>query len=478
MKSNKIRFILNNAVKEVDFNTSNFRPSATLLNYLRSFSHTKGVKEGCAEGDCGACTVVVGELDGQRVKYYSVDSCLVFLASVHGKQIITIEGLERHEGNQTYLHPVQQSLINHFGSQCGFCTPGIVMSIFALYKSHPYPNRNDVIQSLSGNLCRCTGYEPILNAALDVCSNLQSDHFDTNEKWVIKTIEEIKRKQPAIYITTEKQLYFLPETLQDAIELRESNPQAKIVNGATDTAIRQNKFHEYIDEIIDISAVPELKILKKEPTGFYIGSGVTIELLKPFAIKYVPTLTPFLNVFASQQIRNVATVGGNLATASPIGDLIPLLTAHCARVEIISPTENRWVDIGEFITGYRKNCLKSNELVKGIFVPKIDENITIKSFKVSTRRQLDISTVSLSARIELNMEAIQSIVLAYGGMAETVKRAKNTEKFLLGKPLNRETIEKSMKFISHDFTPISDARASVDYRLTAARNLLLKLVCE
>ncbi len=477
MSNNRIKFILNNTVKEVDFNTSNFRPSTTVLNYLRSFTETKGVKEGCAEGDCGACTIVIGELtENNSIRYYSVDSCLLFLASIHGKQIITIEGLERKLNNATVLHPVQQAMIDHFGSQCGFCTPGIVMSIFALYKSNAYPNRNDVVQNLSGNLCRCTGYEPILNAALEVCSNLQPDHFDANEKSVVKTLEEIKRKQASVTVTVKSQTYYLPETLLEALEIKESNPTVKIINGATDTAIRQNKFHEYLEEILDISGVAEVKTLSKQPTGFYIGAGVTIETLKVFATKNIPTILPMLNVFASHQIRNVATIGGNLATASPIGDLIPLLMAHCARVELVSSNGSRWVEVQEFITGYRKNCLKGNELVKGIFIPKIDENVVIKSEKISTRHQLDISTVSLCARIEIEMDAVKSIILAYGGMAEIPKRAHKTEAFLHGKTIKRETIEKAMKFIPDDFAPISDARASLDYRLTAAKNLLLKLL--
>lgn len=479
MSNNRIKFLLNSTIKEIDFNTSSFRPSTTVLNYLRSFSETKGVKEGCAEGDCGACTIVIGELtENNSIRYYSVDSCLLFLASIHGKQIITIEGLERKLDNETLLHPVQQALIDHFGSQCGFCTPGIVMSIFALYKSNAYPNRNDVVQNLSGNLCRCTGYEPILNAAVEVCSNLQPDHFDANEKNVVKILEEIKRKQASITVSAKSQVYHLPETLQEALEIKESNPTVKVVNGATDTAIRQNKFHDYIEEILDLSSVSEVKLLSKQGNGFYIGAGVTIEALKTFAKKSIPTILPMLNVFASHQIRNVATIGGNLATASPIGDLIPLLMAHNARVELVSSSGSRWVDVQDFITGYRKNCLKSNELIKSIFIPKVSENITIKSEKVSTRHQLDISTVSLSARIEFEVDAVKSIILAFGGMAEVPKRALKTEAFLHGKTLNRNIIEKAMEKIGDDFTPISDARASAEYRLVAAKNLLLKLVCE
>jgi xanthine dehydrogenase small subunit len=477
MSSNRITFLLNDKIREVDFNTSNFHPSTTVLNYLRSFSNTKGVKEGCAEGDCGACTIVLGELDSSyRIRYYSADSCLLFLASVHGKQIITVEGLERKVGNETVLHPVQQALIDHFGSQCGFCTPGIVMSIFALYKTKAYPNRNDVVQSLSGNLCRCTGYEPILNAALAVCSNLQPDHFDANEMQTATILEGIKNKQSTISIRTKDQNYFYPETLNEAFDIIDSNPTIKVVNGATDTAIRQNKFYEYLENILDISAVQELKLLLSEPSGYYIGSGITIESLKGYASKHIPTLLPMLDVFASNQIRNVATVGGNLATSSPIGDLIPLLMAHKAKIEIISSSGSRWADIEGFITGYRKNCLIQNELIKGIFIPKIEEGTFVKSFKVSTRHQLDISTLSLSARIELEEDEVKSIILAFGGMAEVPKRAAKTEAFLLNKPWSIDTINKASVHIADDFKPISDARSTVEYRLQAAKNLLLKLL--
>lgn len=477
MSSNRITFLLNDKIMEVDFNTSNFRPSTTVLNYLRSFSNTKGVKEGCAEGDCGACTIVIGELDSSyRIRYYSADSCLLFLASVHGKQVITVEGLERRVGNETVLHPVQQALIDHFGSQCGFCTPGIVMSIFALYKTKAYPNRNEVVQCLSGNLCRCTGYEPILNAAIAVCSNLQPDHFDANEMQTATILEGIKNKHCSLSIRTKDQNYFYPETLQEALDIIDSNPEIKVVNGATDTAIRQNKFYEYLESILDISAVQELKLLLSEPSGFYIGSGITIESLKGYATKHIPSLMPMLDVFASNQIRNVATVGGNLATSSPIGDLIPLLMAHKAKIEIISSNGSRWVNIEDFITGYRKNCLHSKELIKGIYIPKIEEGTFIKSFKVSTRHQLDISTLSLSARIELEEDKVKTIILAFGGMAEVPKRATKTEAFLLNKAWTIDAIKKASANIGDDFKPISDARSSAEYRLQAAKNLLLKML--
>jgi xanthine dehydrogenase iron-sulfur cluster and FAD-binding subunit A len=289
-------------------------------------------------------------------------------------------------------------------------------------------------------------------------------------------LEGIKNKHCSLSIRTKDQNYFYPETLQEALDIIDSNPEIKVVNGATDTAIRQNKFYEYLESILDISAVQELKLLLSEPSGFYIGSGITIESLKGYATKHIPSLMPMLDVFASNQIRNVATVGGNLATSSPIGDLIPLLMAHKAKIEIISSNGSRWVNIEDFITGYRKNCLHSKELIKGIYIPKIEEGTFIKSFKVSTRHQLDISTLSLSARIELEEDKVKTIILAFGGMAEVPKRATKTEAFLLNKAWTIDAIKKASANIGDDFKPISDARSSAEYRLQAAKNLLLKML--
>ena len=480
MKTNILKFVLDGKIVEIDFTKTNFRPSTTVLNYLRSLPGHRGTKEGCAEGDCGACTVVVGELsEGNKISYKTVDSCMMFLASLHGKQLITVENLAQQKGTETILHPVQKAIVEKHASQCGYCTPGVTMSIFGMYKSNVQPTRENIVGTLSGNLCRCTGYESIFNAAKSSCSDKKSDHFTENEAEIIELLKKIKSGGLSLEVKHPKQEYYLPENLKDTAAIRKNIPDAFIINGSTDTAIKQNKKHEFIEKILDISAVPELKEIKVEPNGFYIGAGATIEQVKIFAENSIPELTPILSVFASQQIRNMASIGGNICTASPIGDTIPLMFALKAKFEITSADQNRWVDAEDFIVGYRKNCLKPNELLKGIFIPNIENDTRIVSEKVSNRRDLDISTVSLAMRIKTGKDGIiQEIILAYGGMAEVAKRAANTEKQLVGKKPTRENIMRAMEQISNDFKPISDARANKEYRISVAGNLLLKILGE
>jgi xanthine dehydrogenase small subunit len=477
MITNTLKFVHKSRVVEIDFEKVNYRPSTTVLNYLRMQSDLRGTKEGCAEGDCGACTVVIGEAGSDNHIYYkAVDSCMLFLPALHGKLLITVEDLATYNGVETILHPVQKAMVDEHGSQCGFCTPGIVMSLFAFFKSDLAPSRENIVYALSGNLCRCTGYEPIINAVKLACSMRQHDKFDEKETELVKLLKSIDWKRHTLTIETPLQQYFMPSTLAQTVELRSSKPDAQIINGSTDTAIRQNKTHEYLPKIIDISAVDELKTIREIESGYYIGSGVSIEKLKEWSLNKIPHLLPILNVFASLQIRSVATIGGNLCTASPIGDLIPMMFALRARFEIIGKNGNRWVDAENFFIGYRKNCLQPDELLKGIEIPTIPEGVVVKSEKVSNRRDLDISTVSLAARLEIDSKNIvNEVILAFGGLAEVTKRARNVENFLLGEEWTREVVEAAIKLIHNDFTPISDARSSKEYRIIVAGNLLLKI---
>lgn len=475
--SNILKFVLDSHIVEIDFSKTNYRPSTTVLNYLRNTPGHRGTKEGCAEGDCGACTVVLGELSNDnKIHYKAVDSCMLFLGSIHGKQLITVENLAQRNGSETTLHPVQVAMIQDHGSQCGFCTPGIVMSLFAFHKSNLEPTRENVINALSGNLCRCTGYESILKAAKATASLRQPDYFDVNEPKIIELLSSIKPKDDALEITHSKQKYFLPANLNAAVHFKSQFPTCSVINGATDTAIKQNKKHEFLTEILDLSSVDELKGICETNEGFYIGAGTSIESLKSFAESKIPELNPMLSVFASQQIRNVATIGGNLCTSSPIGDLIPLMFALKAKFEIVSKNGNRWVNSEEFITGYRKNCLQINELLKGIFIPFLGSGVIFKTEKVSNRKDLDISTVSIAARVQLDSNNLVSdIILAYGGMAEVTKRAKHVEQFFLGKSWTLDTAKSAKELIANDFMPISDARAEKEYRKLVAENLLIKL---
>lgn len=477
---NTIKFLLDDNIVEIDFSKEKYlKPTTTVLNYLRSLGNHKGVKEGCAEGDCGACTVVLAERGADRkLKYKAVDSCLIFLPMIHGKQLITVENLAKRKNHKEIHHPVQEMMVNSFGSQCGYCTPGFIMSLFALYKNHNNPSREVIEDSLSGNLCRCTGYQQILEAAFNACNRNGIDHFSENEDLTLKILKEIGRNNTMIMLSTEKQTYFRPFTLDDALMLRKHYKNAVVINGATDVALKQTKRHEFIPEIIDISGVDELKIHDEEESGIYFGAGMSLEKMKYLCEKEYRSLYDILKVFGSMQIRNAATIGGNVGSASPIGDTLPVLIAYKAKVILQSSKSKRELLIEDFIKGYRKTDLKPDEIITSVFIPKPEKNVMIKSYKVSKRKDLDISTVSLSSRLLSEKGIVKEIILAFGGMAETPKRASITEELLMGKQWNRKNIESAMKILYTEFSPISDARASAEFRRVAAKNLLMKFYLE
>ena len=468
--SSPVSFVLDGKLVEAKFDlSSGLKPTTTVLNYLRSLPDHKGVKEGCAEGDCGACTVVLGELIEGKIRYRSVDSCLLFLPMLQGKQLITVENLRLSNG---LLHPVQQAMVDSNGSQCGFCTPGIVMALFALYKNTQSPTRAEIDEALTGNLCRCTGYKPIIEAAAAACVRGGIDGLTNSEAEIVKKLTPIQGK--SIQIKTDRQEYFRPATLSEALTLKQKHPKAAVICGATDVALRVTKNHEVIPAILDLSGIEELKTISEDATTLRIGAGVTLSDLMP-KLNGFTALREMLSVFGSQQIRNLATLGGNLGTASPIGDTLPVLIAYGAKVGLQGADGAREVALDGFVTAYRQTLRKPDELIVSIVLPKPRPRAIVKSYKVSKRKDLDISTVSGGFKVELSTtKGVALITLAYGGMAERVKRATATEQFLIGKRWERETIEQAMLLIDREFTPISDARGGAEFRRIAARNLLLK----
>lgn len=471
--SSKISFVLDGEIAEIDFSENKFlSPTMTVLNFLRSLPNHKGVKEGCAEGDCGACTVVLGELNEDGgVDYKAIDSCLVFLPMLQGKQLITIENL----GTSANLHPVQKAMVDTDGSQCGYCTPGFIMSMFALYKNHNNPDRETIDDCLTGNLCRCTGYRPIVEAAEISCVHDGLDQFTDEESEIAPLLTAMKIASETLQLESNGQSYFVPNSIEAILQLRKEYPEALLVSGATDLALKVTKQKQLLKQLIDISQVEALRQYEETADDLVLGAGLSLEEVKALSSENFPALFDTLAVFGSLQIRNLATLGGNLGSASPIGDTPPILMAYDASVVLHGLDGERTLKLKDFITGYRQTELSNNEIISKIIIPKVKDGSFVKWYKISKRKDLDISTVSAGFRIKLSEDqTVEELELIYGGMAAMTKNADNTVQALVGKKWTRENVEEAMNFIDKDFTPISDARSSKEGRRVMARNLVLK----
>ncbi len=467
-----VLFVLDGRLVRLEFPPGGSpHPTTTLLQYLRTLPGHHGTKEGCAEGDCGACTVVLAEPDGaDGLRYRAVDSCLVFLPMLHGKQVITVENLRDATGA---LHLVQKAIVDHFGSQCGFCTPGVVMSLFALYKSAGSPSRDEVVDAVAGNLCRCTGYRPIVDAGLEACCGGKGDHFDAETPSTLELLSSIPRD--TLRLDTGSQRYVRPASLAEALESRRNDPDALVICGATDIALRVTKKHEEIASILDLADVVELGAIEIRRDGVFFGAAVTMQDILESSSGRFPPLADMLRVFGSLQIRNMATIGGNIGTASPIGDTLPVLMALRAEIELTGAGGARRVPVEQMLAGYRKTVCRSDELITRVFIPALPSGAAVKSYKISRRRDMDISTVSAGFRLEKDTRGdVGEILLAFGGMAEVTRRAGRTEEFLRGKPWTRAAMEQAGEIAANEFSPLSDVRGGATFRTTIARNLLLK----
>ena len=467
MASNSIRFVFEDKIKEI----KNPDPNETILNLIRLRLKKTGTKEGCAEGGCGACTVVVGELKKNKIIYNAINSCIAFTTSLEGKHLLIVEDLIQKNGS---LHPVQSAMVNFHGSQCGFCTPGFIMSLFSMYKNKTSYDKKTIEESISGNLCRCTGYRPIIDAAKSL-KEIKADQFKKNEKKTIRLLKKIRPKN--IYINNKSKKYFAPRTINELKKIIKKNKNAEFLSGGTDISLVVTKQKKDIKNIIYLNSVDELNYIKEKDK--YIEVGATTPLIKfQFIIKkYYPDFNRILKRYGSVQIRNVATLAGNMATASPIGDSLPVLLSLNASITIEGFNKKTVIPLKDFFIGYRKTKLKKGQFIRSIRIPVFKKNI-FKAYKISKRIDDDISSVCASFNLAIENKKIKNIKIAYGGMAATPKRAIYCEKMLLNSNFSEDIILKAQKSLEKDFQPIDDMRASKDYRLEIAKNLLTKCFAE
>ncbi|MEJ5864303.1 xanthine dehydrogenase small subunit [Pseudomonas farsensis] len=453
-------------------------PNMTVLQYLREHLGKPGTKEGCASGDCGACTVVVGELVAgesgtDSIRYRSLNSCLTFVSSLHGKQLISVEGL-KHQGE---LHSVQQAMADCHGSQCGFCTPGFVMSLFALQKNSQGPDLHQAQEALAGNLCRCTGYRPILDAAAQSCARPCRDQFDAQQAQTIARLKAIAPQQTGELNSGDKRC-LVPLTVADLAELYSSHPEARLLAGGTDLALEVTQFHRTLPVMIYVGHVAELKRIDKTTTHLEIGAATPLTDCYGALNDEYPDFGELLHRFASLQIRNQGTLGGNIGNASPIGDSPPLLIALDAQIVLRQGQRQRTLALEDYFIDYRITARQDSEFIEKIIVPRASNDWTFRAYKVSKRLDDDISAVCAAFNLSLEDGVVSGVRIAFGGMAAIPKRARACEAALRGKPWNQASVERACQALAEDFSPLSDFRASREYRLLTAQNLLRKYFIE
>ena len=451
---------------------SDVSPNTTLLEYLRNSGLT-GSKEGCAEGDCGACSVAIIErgADGKPT-YRAVNSCIMPVCLVAGREVVTVEGV----GCSAKQHPVQQKMVEHLGSQCGYCTPGFICSMFEGYYRGDLHTHDDLDEQLAGNLCRCTGYRPISAAAAEAiaCRAAQGGADIFAER-----LKDVKPKLASANYEAAGEKFLRPTTLVKLLQIVAAHPDARLIAGATELGLEITKRYKKFLTLISTEAVPELKQIKVIATDWYVGAAVTLTTIEDKLGKEFPMLGEMLRVFGSRQIRNRATMGGNIVTASPIGDSAPCLLALEAKVVLASAGGERTLPISEFFVAYRKTALQPGEVLKTIIIPRgvSAAGLMRKAawFKVSKRREMDISTVAGAFVADVDEQnIIRHARLSYGGVAAMPSRAKQTEAALLGKSWSVETLQSVIPILRTEFAPISDVRGTAEYRSGLIVSLLEK----
>ncbi|CAN5447622.1 xanthine dehydrogenase small subunit [soil metagenome] len=466
-----VRFLLNGEVVEA----GGVDPTRTLLEHLRGDLRRTGTKEGCAEGDCGSCTVLVGELDGQGgTAWRAVNSCIQFVPMLDGKAVITVEGIFERDGAKAAPHPVQAAMVKHHGSQCGFCTPGFVMSLYARSIAAQGTGA-PVAEVLAGNLCRCTGYGAIIAAAEAIPTEAAPDVADQLAALRRETMLGLEHRDA---IAGQTRRWFAPRSLDELAQTYAAYPDAVIVAGATDIGLWVTKLRKPLATLIDIGQVTALKTVTREGANLRIGAGVRyVEALETLGALY-PDLGAMMRRLGSTQVRNSGTIGGNIANGSPIGDMPPALIAAGATLVLRRWNAQRVLPLEDFFIRYGQQDRQPGEFVEAVLVPPPTPGALFKVFKLSKRFDQDISAVCGAFNIQVENAVVTSARIAFGGMAGTPKRAEACETALIGQAWNSATIDAAVAALAEDFTPLTDVRASAAYRALAAGNMLRKVFIE
>jgi len=468
--TDSIQFLLNDQLIRLTGVDSNL----TLLGFLREQQHNSSVKEGCASGDCGACTLVTAEIDPKNHKqliYKSINACITLIGQLHGKQVISLEHLK--QGDR--LHPVQQPMVDQHASQCGFCTPGFVMSSYALHKNNPQPNREEVVQALAGNLCRCTGYRSIIDAVMQACEQ-PKDNSEQDQN----TIQQLLAiaQQSSLNYHDQQKSFFAPKSIKELADYLVKNPQAKLIAGGTDLALEVTQNLVEFTQLVYLGQVKELTEIREDDQQINIGAAVNYCDFEPILNQFYPELGAMIGRIGATQVRNSGTLGGNIGNASPIGDMPPALIALGANIELQQGEKVRQIALQDYFVDYKKTQLKRSEFIRSIKINKPRGNQLLKIYKLSKRFDDDISAVLAACFIELKDQTVDKIRIAFGGMAAIPKRATNCEAALQGKAFSQQNLDRAKQALQKDFSPLSDVRASAEYRMLAAQNILQRFYLE